>query len=325
MTQLLPINVSPHDFQAKPEDAQKLVKADVLIENGLGVEVFLDELVKNADNSNMKIIDSSKGVQTISTEAIQGKAGVKLDKAGHEEVNPHIWLDPKRAIHQVENIRDGLIAADPSGKEIYTANGAAYMQRLRELDTETTKMLQPFAGKTFVAFHDFAPYFAQSYNRRIPMTVDELVGLGWDRLGFQLPWANRKKRDRAVRDALARVNGSHLRTKLLGGLSGGETKRMLLAYCLVYPRRLLILDEAPAGLDIQAESEFYQLLYQLKQEQCWAILQISHDLDMVRQHCDRVLCINRTLRCQGTPTVALSPDSLSALYGKDFVRYHHSH
>ena len=111
----------------------------------------------------------------------------------------------------------------------------------------------------------------------------------------------------------------------VSGLSGGETKRVLLAYCLVSPRRLLILDEAPAGLDMVAESDFYQLLYELKQEQGWAILQISHDLDMVRKHCDRVLCLNRTLRCQGTPAVALSDDSLATVYGTDFVRYKHSH
>jgi zinc/manganese transport system ATP-binding protein len=170
-------------------------------------------------------------------------------------------------------------------------------------------------------------YLPQNFlvDRRIPMTVEELVGLGWDGLGIQLPWANRSKRSRAVRDALARVDASHLRQQLIGGLSGGETKRVLLAYCLVYPRRLLILDEAPAGLDIRAESEFYELLYQLKQEQGWTILQISHDLDMVRQHCDRVLCLNRTLRCQGTPEVALSAASLSALYGAEFVQYKHSH
>ncbi len=175
VTQLLPTNVGPHDFQAKPEDAQKLVKADVLIENGLGMEGFLDELVKNAGNSNLKIVESSKGVQTISTEAIKGhdpRAGRKPDQAGHQEFNPHIWLDPKRAIRQVENIRDGLIAADPGGKEIYTANAGAYTQRLQELDAETKKKLQPFAGKTFVAFHDFAPYFAQSYNLKANFLVD---------------------------------------------------------------------------------------------------------------------------------------------------------
>ncbi len=170
VTQLLPTNVSPHDFQAKPGDAQKLAQAGVLIENGLGMEVFLNELVKNAGNSNLKIIDSSKGVPTISTEVIKGHE--KPDKAGQEELNPHIWLDPKRAIRQVENIRDGLIAADPGGKEIYSNNAAAYIQRLQKLDAETTKMLQPFAGKTFVAFHDFAPYFAQSYNLKANFLVD---------------------------------------------------------------------------------------------------------------------------------------------------------
>jgi zinc/manganese transport system ATP-binding protein len=115
-----------------------------------------------------------------------------------------------------------------------------------------------------------------------------------------------------------------LREQLVSGLSGGETKRVLLAYCLVRPRRLLILDEAPAGLDARSESDFYQLLYQLKKEQGWAILQISHDLDMVRRSCDRVLCLNRTLRCQGVPGHALTPENLSLAYGSEFVRYHHS-
>jgi zinc transport system ATP-binding protein len=188
---------------------------------------------------------------------------------------------------------------------------------------------QPLSRKGFLPprIRQQIAYLPQNFlfDRRIPMTVEELVGLGWDVLGFQLPWANRRKRHHAIRDALARVDAIHLRDQLISGLSGGETKRVLLAYCLVYPRRLLILDEAPAGLDMLAESKFYQLLYELKQEQGWAILQISHDLDMVRQHCDRVLCINRTLRCQGTPEVALSSDNLSAVYGTEFVRYKHSH
>ncbi|MBW4520045.1 MAG: metal ABC transporter ATP-binding protein [Scytolyngbya sp. HA4215-MV1] len=163
------------------------------------------------------------------------------------------------------------------------------------------------------------------FDRRIPMTVEELVGLGWDRLGFQMPWVDRQARRAAIQSALMRVDATHLKRQLISGLSGGETKRVLLAYCLVYPRRLLILDEAPAGLDMRSESEFYDLLYQLKQEQGWAILQISHDLDMVRRHSDRVLCLNQTLLCQGTPEIALSPENLSTAYGSEFVRYRHRH
>ena len=163
------------------------------------------------------------------------------------------------------------------------------------------------------------------FDRRIPITVRELVGLGWDHLGLQLPWLHQRSRSRAVQQALGQVGAWHLRDQRISGLSGGETKRVLLAYCLVRPRRLLILDEAPAGMDIRSESEFYQLLYQLKQEQGWAFLQVSHDLDMVRKHCDRVLCINRTLLCEGVPDSALSPDNLSVAYGTEFSRYRHHH
>lgn len=182
VNQLLPPQIGPHDYQAKPEDVQRLVKADVLVQNGLGIEEFVEDLVQNAGNANLKVIDSSRGVQAITTESIEDNAHKHSHGAeekaesgqGHDhgEFNPHIWLDPKRAIQQVENIRDGLIAADPEGKEIYTANAAAYIQRLQALDAENTKMLQPFAGKTFVAFHDFAPYFAQSYGLKAEFLVD---------------------------------------------------------------------------------------------------------------------------------------------------------
>ena len=73
----------------------------------------------------------------------------------------------------MENIRDGLIAADPTGNAIYTANAATYITKLHQLDREFTQKLRPFAGKTFVTYHDFAPYFAQSYH----LNAQFLVGI----------------------------------------------------------------------------------------------------------------------------------------------------
>lgn len=170
-------------------------------------------------------------------------------------------------------------------------------------------------------------YLPQSFlfDRGIPMTVAELVGLGWGKPGPSFPWVGRRERHQAVIQALAEVNAGHLIRQPIGSLSGGETKRVLLAYCLVRPRKLLILDEAPAGLDFRGELEFYQLLNQLKLEHGWTILQISHDLDMVSRHCDQVICLNRSLLCQGSPEVALSPENLLAAYGPEFTRYHHTH
>ena len=162
------------------------------------------------------------------------------------------------------------------------------------------------------------------FDRGLPITVAEMVGLGWDELGLQWPWRDRNARRTAIHQALEKVQALHLRHQRLSSLSGGEMKRVLLAYCLVKPRKLLILDEAPAGLDLRSEIDFYRLLYDLQRQQGWAILQVSHDLNMVQRQCDHVICLNQQLLCEGEPDIALSPESLSLAYGSDFVRYHHS-
>lgn len=160
---------------------------------------------------------------------------------------------------------------------------------------------------------------------RFPLTVAEFVGLGWDPPGLALPWLGREARRRAVREALRKTLCADLADRLLSELSGGQLKRVLLASCVVRPRRLLVLDEAQAGLDARAAEQFHSLLYQLRRSEGWTILQVSHDLEMVRRTCDAVLCLNRSLRCHGTPDHALSPSRLEQIYGVGFVPYHHSH
>lgn len=180
VTYLIPTNVGPHDYQARPEDVRTLAQADVLVKNGLGIEEYLDDLVANANNQNLKTIDTSQGVQTISNEELEHEHAAgeepaeETEAGGHEhegEFNPHIWLDPERVVQQVENIRNGLIAADPEGKETYTANAAAYIDKLKALDAEVAAALKPYAGKEFVTYHDFAPYFAQRYNLKAEFLV----------------------------------------------------------------------------------------------------------------------------------------------------------
>lgn len=206
VVQLLPLNVGPHDYQAKPADVQAIANADVLVQNGVGMEFFLDDLIANADNSELVVIDSSEGISTLASAHEEHSPSESIDaehghQHGHEhdhehehdhpdadtdaqadagdhghshgEFNPHIWLDPQRAIEQVENIRDGLIAADPQGEADYTANAAAYIEQLQALDAEIADQLAPFAGRTFVVFHDFAPYFAERYN----LQAEAFVGI----------------------------------------------------------------------------------------------------------------------------------------------------
>lgn len=167
VTALIPPNQGPHDFQARPGDLAALRQARVLVKNGLGMESFLDKLVDAADNPQLVVIDSSKGVATL--EAAEHDGDHDHD---HGAVNPHIWLDPLRAAQQVDSIRDGLIKADPGCADGYRRNAAAFTAQLRQLNGEIARQLKPYAGQTFVAFHDFAPYFAQRYGLRVDALVD---------------------------------------------------------------------------------------------------------------------------------------------------------
>lgn len=177
VTALIPPNTGPHDFQSKPGDLAALREARVLVKNGLGMEAFLEKLVSSSGNSQLVVIDSSRGIATIDSPEEPGHTEAEHGKEqghghAHGEVNPHIWLDPLRAVQQVENIRDGLVKADPSCAEGYRRNAEAYTTQLRALNTELAGQLKPFQGKTFVAFHDFAPYFAERFGLKAEFMVD---------------------------------------------------------------------------------------------------------------------------------------------------------
>jgi len=83
----------------------------------------------------------------------------------------------------------------------------------------------------------------------------------------------------------------------IGSLSGGEFQRLMLARALTAKPEILILDEPEAGVDELGKAQFYRLLQKLKTEDNISILLISHDIGMVFEKCDRIMCINKTLHC----------------------------
>ena len=150
------------------------------------------------------------------------------------------------------------------------------------------------------------------FDRTFPLTVSELVALG---LNSKQWWSLKKQKQEKIALALEQVHLTKKAKQKIGTLSGGELKRALLAYCLVVPRRLLILDEALAGVDATGELEFAALLNNLKQEHNWTILEVSHDLDLISKYCDTVICLNRRLIDRGSPQTTLTPEKLLKIYG----------
>ncbi|MBD2437170.1 metal ABC transporter substrate-binding protein [Nostoc sp. FACHB-110] len=164
---LVPPGMEVHEYQATPNNVKAIATAKVLVKNGLGLEEFLDNTVKNSQNSQLVEIDASKGIKPVNeispvVETVKEKGEDHAHE--HTEGNPHVWLDPVLAKQQVINIRDGLIAADPQNQATYTANAAGYIQELEKLNNEFQQTLQKNPNCTFVTFHDAYPYLAQRYN-----------------------------------------------------------------------------------------------------------------------------------------------------------------
>jgi zinc/manganese transport system substrate-binding protein len=171
---LVPPGTEVHEYQATPENVKAIATANVLVKNGLGLEEFLKDTVKNAQNSKLTEIDASVGIKPLNEISPVVKTGKNEEDHDHEHAqgNPHVWLDPVLAKQQVTNIRDGLIAADPGNKATYEANAAAYIKKLESLNTEFQQTLQKAPSCTFVTFHDAFPYLAKRYNLKQVAVVE---------------------------------------------------------------------------------------------------------------------------------------------------------
>jgi zinc transport system substrate-binding protein len=161
-----------HDYQATPKDVQTLAKADVLVENGLGIEEFLESLVANAGNSQLQQIIASEGIEVIKEEEGEPAEHEQEEEHHHEGGNPHVWLDPVLAQQQVATIRDRLIAIDPTNADSYRTNAGDYIQQLKQLDSEFKQKLAPVKGCNFITFHDAFPYLARRYGLKQEAIVE---------------------------------------------------------------------------------------------------------------------------------------------------------
>ncbi len=112
--------------------------------------------------------------------------------------------------------------------------------------------------------------------------------------------------------------------KALGELSGGETQRLLIAWALLGHPDVLLLDEPTAGVDIGFEDTIYALLHRLQLDRGTTLLLISHDLSVVYRYAQHVICLSKSLVCEGRPAETLNPAALTSLYGESGY-YRHDH
>src|SRR5258708_2177136 len=127
-------NGNAHVYAPSPGDAKKVADAKLVFVNGLGLEGWLEGLVK-ASGTKAPIVVGTKGIKPLE------RAGEHGHDHDHGRADPHAWQSVANAKIYVANIRDALIAADPAGKDAYLANAAAYLAKLDALERDVREVV----------------------------------------------------------------------------------------------------------------------------------------------------------------------------------------
>lgn len=153
VTALVGPNGDTHVYQPVPSDAERLGRARLIVENGLGLEGWIDRLVK-ASGAKAPVIIAAKGIKPL-----------QMREDGRIGEDPHAWQSAANAKIYAANIRDGLIAADPEGEAQYRANAEAYLAKLGTLEDEIRAEIAkiPPERRQIITTHDAFGYFGTAY------------------------------------------------------------------------------------------------------------------------------------------------------------------
>jgi len=164
---VVPPGADVHSFQTTPQESIRISQAVAIFSNGFGLDDFLMPVIDSAAKAGAVQVVVSDGLQTsvIKSAKLGQRSSGKLAKPLNGGPDPHFWQNPIYTVHYVQRIRDGLVKADGANAETYRSNAEKYIQELRELDQEISRILGevPPHRRHLVTFHDAFGHFASRY------------------------------------------------------------------------------------------------------------------------------------------------------------------
>lgn len=152
---MVPSGSDPHTYEPLPGQLTNVSKAKMYAEVGTPVEFETNYMSKiRSINPTMLVVNCSKGIKLIPNTA----------ENESDEMDPHVWTDPKNAAIMVENTYHGLVQIDPADKDYFQKNRDQYLQKLNELDNNITKTLKEKNTSVILVFHPAFGYYAKTYN-----------------------------------------------------------------------------------------------------------------------------------------------------------------
>ena len=142
-----------HGYQPTPSDIERAGSADLIVENGLGLELWARKFTASAGDIPTLTLSDGMEPLLIAEDAYAGKP------------NPHAWMSPQRTMAYVDQLERAFGTLDPAGADQFKANAIAYKQKLQRLDQELRSALQaiPEKRRVLVSCEGAFTYLANDY------------------------------------------------------------------------------------------------------------------------------------------------------------------
>ena len=169
VTTLVPSGIEPHDFEPTPRDMEKLYRADVVILNGAGIDVWAEKLVPELTKHGVRVMRMADSLDSL---LVQDE-GHAAEVAGSDihgaliSADPHFWLDPVLAEMQVNRIMGVFSEVDPIHQSQYASRGSSFIEELHALDREYDSGLRTCRLRTVVTAHNAFTYLAKRYTLEV--------------------------------------------------------------------------------------------------------------------------------------------------------------
>jgi ABC-type Zn uptake system ZnuABC Zn-binding protein ZnuA len=242
VTSLLSGYENEHTYQPKPSDLVAVRKARLLFEVGIGLEVWVSSLVKNAGSSSLQVVTTSQGIGLV-RDHLDDHPAESSPHGADAHGNPHVWLDPENAAIMLRHITEALSKVDPAHAADFRRNQASYLHQLDRLRRELSDRAAQLPDRRFIAHHPAWPYLARRFGFEVAGVIQTQSGTEPSALHLQaLIGKIRKERIRVIvseiqlnqklPELLAKETKARVvvLTTLPGGLPGTETYLDMLRY-----------------------------------------------------------------------------------------------
>jgi manganese/iron transport system substrate-binding protein len=188
---LLKPGIDAHDYEPSPADVEAIANAELVVENGVGLESWLHDTIESSGYDG-PVVDASQGVRLRQVDG---------------EPDPHIWQNPRNAMVMAANIERGLARVEPEWAGFFQRQLDGYLEKLRDLDAEVERQTAGLANRKVVTNHDAFGYYLDRYHL-------ELVGSVIPSFDSSAELSGRDIRDLVARIRATRVKAVFSETSL---------------------------------------------------------------------------------------------------------------